>query len=176
MGILVGVLIGLLATFIVDYEAYLQKLTIEKGRKPLASSFVRLFVDPKMRPDWIWLSRVTVYDDIIVAKLRPLYNLGFLNHRSDVVNYDTGISTNKSIFKFLADWDYRLGHIITRDSILSFTDHADVHEIKIKYGDAEGLIHTLTIKKPYLLTSSYKNLLLNINGFVSTKDPVKIAS
>lgn len=147
--------------------AYRQKLTIEQNKIPIASSVVRLFVKPNLRPFGTSKSRVTVYDDLIVAKFIPLYARGWLNHRSDIVDYNTGISKHHSIFKFQPDRAYRLGHIITHESIISSHIDNSTHIVTITYMDTDNITHTLTIKKPYILTNSYKNLTKALEKFVS---------
>lgn len=148
-------------------DAYRQKLTIEQNKMPVASSVVRLFVKPNLRPFGTSQSRVTVYDDLIVAKFIPLYARGWLNHRSDIVDYNTGISNHHSIFKFQPDRAYRLGHIITHESIISSHIDNSTHIVTITYVDTDNVTHTLTIKKPYILTESYKKLLTETAKFVN---------
>lgn len=148
-------------------EAYRQKLTIEKDKTPVVSSVVRLFAKPKLRPWGTSISRVTVYDDIVIAKFTPLYGKGLLNHRNDIVDYDTGISNFHSIFKFQADHKYRVGHIITKKSIISSNVDKNTHVVTITYADSDNLTHTLTIKKPYILTESYKKLMIEITMFLN---------
>jgi hypothetical protein len=145
--------------------AYYQKLTIEKGKIPVASSVVRLFAKPKLRPWGTSIARVTVYDDIMIAKFTPLYSQGLLHHRNDIVDYDTGISNFHSIFKFQADHKYRIGHIITKKSMISSSIDSPTHIVTINYVDIDNVTHTLTIKKPYILTESYKKLMLEIERF-----------
>lgn len=166
--IFIAFLVLLLVVYFVD--GYNQKLTIEKDKQALASSFVNLYVEPKLRPRGPDLSRVTVYDNLIVAKHIPTYP-GKYNPGHDVVDLDSGISTftHKPVIKFLADRQYRFGHIIPRDSIISCSISSGKSEVGIKYKNADDQIYTLTIKKPYLLTSSYKNLIEEINKFASTK-------
>lgn len=146
-------------------EAYYQKLTIEKDKKPIVSSVVKLYAKPTLRPWGTSISRVTVYDDIIIVKFTPLYAQGLLSHRNDIVDYDTGISNFHSSFKFLADHKYRIGHIITKKSIISSHIDSSTHIVTTTYVDTDNVTHTLTIKKPYILTESYKKLLSEIEKF-----------
>lgn len=159
-------LISLGVIYFVD--EYRRKLAIEKDKKPIASSFVRLFAEPNLRPAFSHtLSRVTVYNDIIVCKFTAMYSQGLFKHRNDVVDYNTGISSYTSTFKFLADHVYRLGHIITRSSIISHVHQPEKNVVILKYKDIDDQTHTLTIKKPFILTKSYMKLIAEINKFAT---------
>lgn len=147
-------------------EEYYDKLTIEKDKKPIASAFAKLFVEPKLRPRGTSLSRVTVYSDMIIAKHTRIY-AGRYRFAKDVVNLDTGMSTFENyVFKFLENRTYRFAHIITRESIINYEHNENTNTVVIKYMDVDHQTHTLTIKKPYINIRSYQKLITEIQKFV----------
>ena len=111
---------------------------------------------------------------MIVAKHTRIYG-GRYRFANDVVNPDTGMSTYKNyVFKFLADRTYRFAHVITHDSIISFSYDSHANITTIKYSDVDNKVYTLTIKKPYILTKAYTTLLSEINKFVKEKDSITV--